>query len=118
MAEVQYSQVEKGYGWEIVTWPNMKNGDTGKPYNIAYHDDNTVQVFGTFGLGGSVAVEGTNNTALVNFVGLDDSAGTLIAITSEKILSITQNPLYIRPHVTAGDTATNLTVKIRLTYDI
>lgn len=96
-------------GYQLV-WAAMANGDTGLPVLLPGNADRTIQVTGTFGTGGSVALEGSNDGT--NFFALTDPTGTVIAITSAGIKAITEACMYVRPHVTAGDGTTALVAKM------
>ena len=95
-------------GMVRVTWPAMANGDVGSPVRYHSHADRSIQVFGTFGAGGSVAVEGSLDEA--NFATLNDPQGVTLAVTTAKVKSIAEMSIVTRPHVTAGDGTTALTV--------
>lgn len=46
----------------LITWTALANGDTGKPLDYPdYGGDCTVSFEGTFGVGGSVKFEGSND---------------------------------------------------------
>ncbi len=97
-------------GW-ILTYANaFGNGDVGAGIAIPGAADKSIQVTGTFGAGGSVALEGSNDG--VNFYPLTDPTGTIIAITAAQIKAATEATYYVRPHVTAGDGSTALTITI------
>jgi hypothetical protein len=91
----------------VATWGPMANGDTGSPLKRPDLVDRSLQVTGTFGAGGSVAVEGSNDG--VNFYALSNPQGTTIAVTAAGIVQIEEATVYVRPHVTAGDGTTSLT---------
>lgn len=92
-----------------VAWGPMANGDTGGPTSsFGGFADKTIQVEGTFGAGGSIAAEGSND--LTNFRALTDPQGVTIAMTAAGIKQITEATMAFRPHVTAGDGTTSLTV--------
>ena len=44
-----------------ITWANLTNGDVGGELQFAGHADKTMQVFGTFGAGGELTFEGSND---------------------------------------------------------
>jgi hypothetical protein len=69
-----------------------------------------VQVSGTFGVGGSVVIEGSNDG--VNFIVLADPQGSALTFTVARIEQILELPRYVRPRVTAGDATTNLAITI------
>jgi hypothetical protein len=91
----------------VATWGPMLNGDTGQPLKRPDLEDRSIQVTGTFGAGGSVTLEGSNDG--VNFAALTNPQGTVIAITAAGIAQITEATVSVRPRVTAGDGTTSLT---------
>jgi len=96
----------------IVTWADMANGDVGAPTKFTQFADRSMQVEGTFGAGGSVAAEGSNDGS--NYRALTDPQGVTIAVTANGIKAITEAVVNIRPHVTAGDGTTSVTVTMYL----
>ncbi|WP_104839725.1 hypothetical protein [Sinorhizobium fredii] len=94
----------------LTTWTGLLNGDTGAPFAAADWPIKTVQVTGTLGAGGSVRLEGTcdgSTWATLHMPDNNDLVFTALGI--EKVL---ENPLLIRPAVTAGDGSTNLAVRV------
>lgn len=107
---VQTSFPEPGNptAWAI-TWGPMQNGDVGAPvYDIWNYADRSIQVEGTFGAGGAVAGEGSNDGA--NFRTLSTPQGSSLLITQPSINAVVELSRMFRPHVTAGDGTTSLTV--------
>jgi len=94
----------------LVTWTGLANGDTGALVEGVDYADRTVQISGTFGTGGSVTIEGSNDGA--TFAPLTDPQGNAITKTAAGLEVIEEGPRYVRPNVTAGDGATNLPVMI------
>lgn len=112
-------------GYQVV-WSGLLNGDTGSPVGstigwqsasavtaaggavISVYADKTVQVFGTFGAGGTMTFEGSNDG--VNFVTLNDAFNNALTLTAASMKEITEVAIQTRPHITAGDGTTNLTV--------
>jgi hypothetical protein len=97
----------------MVIWGPMANGDTGKPVQLPAAADRSIQVEGTFGVGGSVACQGSNDSTIGtdgNFRALSNPAGTTIAITAAGLQQVTEATGWVRPAVTAGDGTTALTV--------
>jgi hypothetical protein len=92
------------------SWDTMLNGDTGAGVKIAKYPDKTVQVVGTFGVGGTVAVQGSNDGT--TWGDCHDPQGTAIAIQDNEPVVIAESPLYLRPNVTAGDGSTDVDVYI------
>jgi hypothetical protein len=106
----------------LIQWTGLLNGEFGSWFiPAAYFTDRSVHVLGTFGAAGSVAIEGSNEAAptentQANAIGLVDpfasSPGVALAITAAGIKQIGQVVYAIRPHVTAGDGTTSLTVNM------
>lgn len=91
-----------------VTWSGLLNTDDGAP--LAFHDwaERTFQVFGTFGTGGTLVIEGSNNG--VNWAPIANRSGAALSFTAAGINRTQDYPLFVRPRVSAGDGTTNLTV--------
>lgn len=95
---------------KLVTWTGLKftTADSGDPVQWVDCADRCVQVLGTFGVGGSLTIEGSNNG--VDFLALSDPQGNPLTFTSSRIEQVLELPRYVRPRVTAGDATTNLDV--------
>ncbi len=94
------------YTWTPLTTTNA-DGD-GAAY--AGSGDRTVAVAGTFGVGGTVIVEGTlDNT---NWFQLKDPSGTVISFSAAGLRAILENAVAVRPRVTAGDGTTAITATL------
>ena len=89
------------------TW-QLANGDDGQSQLCSPTGDRTVQVSGTFGVGGSVQIEGSLDG--VNWAPLTDPQGNTLAFNAAKLETVMELAVYIRPVVTAGDGSTNLKV--------
>lgn len=102
----------------FIMWPNMANGDTGQPLEIQRYPDKTVHIYGTFGAGGSVTIQGSNDPRVISdpsnavWTTLTDPQANALTKTSAAIEVILESPRYIRPSVTAGDGTTSITVVI------
>ena len=94
----------------LITWTGLLNGDDGAPVQWCDFADRCMQVAGTFGVGGSVTLEGSNDGT--NFLALNDPQGNAITKTAAAIEQVLELPRYVRPRVTAGDGTTSLTVTI------
>lgn len=94
----------------LVTWSGLLNLDTGEAYEAAEFADRAAQVTGTFGVGGTVSIEGSNDGT--NWAILADPQGTPLTFTATKIEQLLESPRYIRPNVTAGDGSTALVVTV------
>ena len=91
------------------TWIGLLNGDDGGAASISGAPDQTVQVFGTFGVGGTIIFEGTLEGEPSNWFPLVDPQGNAISFQAaggELVLELTA---HIRPRVTGGDGSTALT---------
>src|SRR5262245_37783298 len=111
MAVVNYMIQHQEPGIRLVKWV-LANGDSGKPISGWTHSDRTIQIYGTFGVGGSVQPEGSNDfqSAGATFVQLRDPSGLSITLTSAGLKQILEHTYWIRPRCTAGDGTTALTV--------
>ena len=89
----------------------MANGDTGTPIPWVQWADRSVQVTGTFGAGGTVRWEGSNDGG-TTYAPLTDSQGNVLDFTAAKIEQVMELVELARPRVTAGDGTTALTVTL------
>lgn len=96
----------------VASWEAMANGDDGQPIELANFADRSVQVTGTFGLGGMVVIEGSLDGS--NYATLTDPQGNALAFAAAKIEAISEVVRWIRPRVTSGDGTTALTVTMLL----
>lgn len=94
----------------LVTWAALLNGDDGSPAELSAYADRTIQLDGTFGAGGSITVQGSNDNS--NWFALTDPQGVAITKTAAALKTITEVPRYIRPIVTAGDGTTTLNTRL------
>ena len=92
-------------------WTGLLNGDDGAPIEKGSYADRSVQVLGTFGAGGSISIEGSNDGGTTWAV-LKDPLGNAVTFTSAGIKTIGDVTFQTRPHVTAGDGTTSLAVHI------
>lgn len=91
--------------WTIA-WASLANGDDGTPFAPGDFVDLSVQVVGTFGAGGTIVVEGSNDG--VNYATLNNAQGSPISLTAAGLKQVVEACLWIRPRVTAGDGTTAL----------
>lgn len=103
-----------GYGRTLLNVSaSMANGDNTASIPMMGFDAVSVQITGTFGAGGSVAVEGSHDGT--NFFALPGiSGGTLAIIASSIVIIPYPTARFIRAHVTAGDGTTALIASILL----
>jgi hypothetical protein len=101
---------EHNFGGEnqVISWANLANGDEGGALQQPGFADRSVQIVGTFGAGGTLVLEGSNDG--VNYVTLTDPQGNPLSITTAKIEQISEVTRFVRPRVTAGDGTTALSV--------
>lgn len=92
----------------VITWTPLANGDSGSPLEMAGAADRSAQITGTFGTGGTIVLEGSNDGT--NYVTLTDPQGNAISKTAAGIEQIEEITRYVRPRVTGGDGTTALTV--------
>lgn len=89
----------------LAVWTGIGNGQVGTlvPFRSGKV---SLQVTGTFGSGGSIKLQGSND--LINWWDLTPTA--LTSAGGFAALGANEKPRAIRPSCTAGDTTTNLTV--------
>jgi len=96
-------------GVRVRRWANMANGDVGEPIILTRFNDRTVQIGGTFGVGGTVVFKGSNDG--IQWDDIRDLFNVTISATGSKLITLTEVPVYIRPEVTGdGTTSINVTV--------
>ncbi|TGT35690.1 hypothetical protein [Mesorhizobium sp. M8A.F.Ca.ET.165.01.1.1] len=90
-------------------WLAIPNGNQGNAVSLNVYQDRTVQIGGTFGAGGSVSIQGSNDDG-ANWATLTDPLGNALTFTAAGLKPVTQLPHKIRPSVTAGDGTTSINV--------
>lgn len=101
-----------GNNARTVIWTGLLNGDDGTPFEMPGWADRSVQVLGTFGVGGTLLIEGSNEVTPTNWHTLNDPSSTALSITAAKIKTILEVTRWVRPRVSAGDGTTTLTVNM------
>lgn len=88
----------------------LLNGDDSLSIQDSETGDRTVQVTGTFGLAGTIILEGSLDPAQTptDWFQLKDSSSTLISFTAAGIRSVLENVPHMRFRVTGGDGTTSL----------
>jgi hypothetical protein len=94
----------------LFTWSGLLLTDDGNPVTIPGYSDRSIQFQGTFGVGGTIQIEGSNDGT--NYQVLTDPQGNAISKTSASIEAITELPRFIRPRITGGDGTTNLVASL------
>ena len=105
------STIQGGVAISTVT---LANGEASDDLDLVSFPEKTLHLFGTFGVGGSVDIQGRNDP-LATFQDLHRShltSGTFTSLTAELLAGMVENPRFIRATVTAGDVTTSLTIKI------
>lgn len=110
MAVVNASRTELAHGAVLFVWANMADGDTGQPVEAAGHVNKTAQIAGTFGVGGTCVVQGSNNGT--TYDSMTDPQGNAISKTAAATEIVAESTRYIRPNITAGDVTTSITVSM------
>jgi hypothetical protein len=95
-----------------VTWTGLLTTDDGAWFDCRDFADRTVQVFGTFGAGGGLTMQGSNEPTPTNPFTLTDQGGTNVALTAAGGRLLAEAPRWVRPLVTGGDGTTSLTVEL------
>lgn len=93
----------------------IPNGNQSSTLSASFLSDKSVQVTGTFGAGGSIQIEGSNDGgttwAILNGP-ITDGGSTQLVFTSADLRQILENAQLVRANVTAGDGTTSLNVNI------
>lgn len=95
---------------QTVTWtPLTETNSDGLPARYVGAGDRTFQVFGTFGAGGTVILQGSTDGT--NWATLRDSNNAEISLTDAGIRTVIDAPTWVRPLVSAG-TGVSITAKL------
>ena len=93
--------------WEALT---KTTNDTGQPYICPNFADKSIQIIGTFGVGGICTIQGSNMPSTPTYATLTDPQGNALTITAAKIEQVLENTYLVRPAITGGDATTDLDV--------
>ena len=91
--------------WETITTTD----DVGEAVEMGAFRDRSVQVFGNFGTGGTVLIEGSNDGG-TTYSTLTDPQGNALSFTAAGLEAITEMVGHIRPRLSAGSGAVDLDV--------
>ena len=83
-----------------VTWPAVTEADTCTPVSFPAWCERTAQVFGTFGAGGAVTMQGSNDGT--NFATMNNRQGAGIVVTAAGLATSQDLPVWVRPLISAG----------------
>lgn len=110
-----YTRIGKP-GMRMVSW-TLANGDVGDPVDMSEYTDRTVDIGGTFGVGGSVTLRGNNAATKPNpassatvWAPVTDPQANAITKTSKALEAILEAPRWTSPECTAGDGTTAIVV--------
>jgi len=109
VSSVPYTQLSGGVGGAVLQWPAIPASTAGAPtpsQGLVPWRSASFQATGTWGSGGSVQIEGSNDG--VNWYKLSPAALTSAGVFAS--LGAQEFPRYLRPNVTAGDVNTAITV--------
>lgn len=111
MATVDPTTIDGPFQSSAFRWaPLTTTADTGIRTGLVGSGDRTVQVFGTFGVGGTLIIEGSIDGT--NWFQLRDPGSTALSFTAAGGKAVMEGTPFIRPRVTAGDGTTSLTCLI------
>lgn len=96
----------------LATWTALANAITGDSLQTGNFIASSAQVSGTFGVAGSIQLEGSNDG--VNWLILPDADLILAIWTQAYIKFFRDSPMWLRPRVTNGDGTTALSIKLVL----
>lgn len=107
------------YGDEahVLFWDGLLNGDIGSPIEMPGSSDRSIQFTGTFGVGGTIVLQGSNMATPVESTDADwftltDPQGNVISKTAAGGEAVTELTRWVRPKVTAGDGTTDLEARL------
>lgn len=87
-------------------WTLTDTNDTGAPLDpnggSGVFSDKTYQVSGTFGAGGTIILEGSNDGVTYFALRNTHDNSQITGVTAAELEGILENPAYIRPRLTAG----------------
>jgi hypothetical protein len=117
VAEIPYTNIhveQEVEGVTLIKWASMGQDDVGTPFIFPHQRDRSVHVLGTFGVGGTVVIEGSLELIPTAYATLNDPQGNALSIQAAKIEAIMENVTNIRPRVSVGDENTLLDVYLLL----
>ncbi len=101
MATVNETKKDQLVDQVICTWtPLTETNADGRPCQFIGSGDRCFQATGTWGAGGTLVLQGSNDGT--TWFTLKDAGGTAISFTSDGLRQVLENPVYIRPFVSAG----------------
>lgn len=98
----------------IVWGPLTTTNDVGSAVEMPGSYIRSIQFEGTFGAGGTIVLQGSNEATPTNWQTLSDVQGNDISKTSADLEQCQDVSRWVRPKVTAGDGTTSLTATMIL----
>ena len=102
----------------VITWTPLTTADAdGGAIEMPGSADRSVQFTGTFGVGGTIILQGSNVAAPVagtdaDWATLTDPQGNAISKTAAALEAVSELTRWIRAKVTAGDGTTSITARL------
>ncbi|MBX9697861.1 MAG: hypothetical protein K2X74_00435 [Acetobacteraceae bacterium] len=115
MATIAHDALQLSPRAVVVNWTPLANGDDGEPYSRDIGGaDRSVQVAGTFGAGGTLVIEGSNDPdpLAATWFTLTDPQGNALSFPAARLEQVAEYTRWLRPRVTGGDGTTALTVRM------
>jgi hypothetical protein len=116
MATVNWTSTPlRSYGNNVVvvSWsPITTANNDGQRFEMPGSADRSVQVFGTFGAGGTITFQGSNEatpSAWVTLAAAGDATEDMI-FTASDMKQLLESTRWVRPLLSGGDGTTSLTV--------
>lgn len=111
MATITPAQKWAAKGVSRTTWSNLlkSTDDVGRAEEAGHLSDKTVQMIGTLGTAGAITVKGSLDDG-TTWATLNDPQGDPLVLTALGMYAVQENVTQIRPEVTAGDGATDLSL--------
>ena len=92
-------------------WTLTQADDTGDAHSQVGAADRTLQIYGDLA-GGTLYFEGTNDPAKENWMTLHDLIGSPIAVNTQGIMLVAENPLWLRPRLAGAGATADVTVAL------
>lgn len=95
---------------KIIWTPLTTTNADGAPAEWVRWADRCIQFNGTFGVGGTVKLQGSNDGT--NWYDLADAQGNAISKTAAGIEQVLEMTQFVRPYISAGDGTTSITATL------
>jgi hypothetical protein len=106
----QVNSYNNGKPSYVVKWAGLSYSDVGSSLPSLQYSGSSVQVTGTFGEGGSVVLEGSNDGE--TFFPIADNTGSVLHFNKSGLKGVGDVVAYVRPKVLGGDSTTSITVTL------